>query len=600
MKKLKAKLDIYNKAYATNPIITDEEYEKLLAKYELLYGEYQPPVESTSLTLPIFAPSLKKFKLKKEVDQWESEYKNSKVVSDKIDGISFIVAYSDSIRLYTHSNSETGFDKTHLLPYLNIPHLEIKQKEKMIVRGELAIRLDKFEKYRVKYTSPRNMIAGMINSKEIDKEILKDFSFLAFQLVYQYADNIVSEMTPEIQFNLLTQYGFEIVTNVTKINHVSFDYLKDRLTNVACPYLRDGLVVAENEHEILTMNNPKNKIAFKMLGQVEETTVINVEWNESRLQKLKPRIHYESIFLSNANLSWTSGFNARFITTFNIGPGTKLLMTRSGDVNPYIVTVVQGTTASLPDVKYEWDKTKTDILVNINDNIKVKRICHFFEVLGAKFMAVKTVSKLYTKFNTINQLLQVTLDDLLTVVKQKSAERILAHIAIAIDNITLIKVMEGSSLFVGFGQVKLNNLLTSLPSIKDYLLSDGEPITVTDLGKVDKIDKTAALFIQQLDEFKDFLNDNLFIKSKLSVVNLPVIYQEVETIFKNEVIVFSGDKKLTEKVKLMGAIVDKNVTKRTTLLVVDQVGVMHSKEQMCMEKKIPILSLHDFKKKYNI
>ena len=47
-----------------------------------------------------------------------------------------------------------------------------------------------------------------------------------------------------------------------------------------------------------------------------------------------------------------------------------------------------------------------------------------------------------------------------------------------------------------------------------------------------------------------------------------------------------------------GAIVDANVTKRTTLLVVDQVGTMNNKEKTCMQKKIPILSLREFTKKY--
>jgi len=60
-------------------------------------------------------------------------------------------------------------------------------------------------------------------------------------------------------------------------------------------------------------------------------------------------------------------------------------------------------------------------------------------------------------------------------------------------------------------------------------------------------------------------------------------------------IVFSGDKKLTNTAKSLGAIVDGCIKKRTTLLVVDQLGTMNHKEKTCIEKGIKVMSLQDFK-----
>lgn len=607
MQQLKEKLDRHNKLYSNQPEITDDEYEKLLTKYNLLYGEYTPAVDSTSLKLPLFAPSLKKYKLQKDLERWEREYEGDKIISDKIDGISLIVCYTNNTTtIYTHSNSESGYDKSLLLPYLNLPPLKIKEGEKLIVRGELAIKLSVFEKYKDRYTSPRNMITGVINSKDIDTDIIKDFTFLAFQLSFIYTDNTISILNSETQFNLLTNFGFTTVTNIIKVKSVNYEMLKDRLKTIACPYLRDGLVVAQNAYEPITAKDPNNKIAFKVLGDTAETTVIKVEWEESRLQKLKPRIHYDSVFLSQANLTWTSGFNAGFIKKYNIGPGTKLIMTRSGDVNPYILSITEGTSASLPDCEYKWDDSKTEIYVNVNDTIKIKRICHFFDVLGGKFLAFKTIKKLYNyKFDSINKIINITMEDLLTIdsIKKLSAERIFKQINQCVNNSTLPKIMEGSSIFVGFGEVKINNILNHLPSLSDYFLYDTDlTITKNDIEEVEGIQTMAEKFMNYINNFKIFFNELEKIKHIIitNSITLPVIEKKTGNVFNGQVIVFSGDKKLTEQVKLLGGIVDKNVTKRTTLLVVDEVGVMHNKEKVCTQKKIPIISLHDFKIKYNL
>ncbi|MFM8430420.1 MAG: MBL fold metallo-hydrolase, partial [Holophagaceae bacterium] len=51
--------------------------------------------------------------------------------------------------------------------------------------------------------------------------------------------------------------------------------------------------------------------------------------------------------------------NARYIVQHSIGPGTRIRVTRSGEVIPYIVEVVKGSKEpQMPNVEYEWNETR--------------------------------------------------------------------------------------------------------------------------------------------------------------------------------------------------------------------------------------------------
>lgn len=62
------------------------------------------------------------------------------------------------------------------------------------------------------------------------------------------------------------------------------------------------------------------------------------------------------------------------------------------------------------------------------------------------------------------------------------------------------------------------------------------------------------------------------------------------------VIVFSGNKQYTQLARQLGATVDKTVTKRTTLVVVDKPGTNNEKKGI--QYQIPIVNLKEFEIKY--
>ena len=108
-------------------------------------------------------------------------------------------------------------------------------------------------------------------------------------------------------------------------------------------YEIDGLIITnDKKHTKNKSGNPKYAVAFKsqLDEQIEITTVTNVEWNPSKRGILVPRIKLKPIKIGGDTITFTTGFNAKYIKDNNIGIGTRLKMIKSGDVIPYILEVL--------------------------------------------------------------------------------------------------------------------------------------------------------------------------------------------------------------------------------------------------------------------
>jgi NAD-dependent DNA ligase len=619
------------------PLISDAMYDQLVEEYETLYGSYVPMstggVIHNKCKLPSFSPSLDKIKTQYDFNKWVEKYTGPYVVMDKVDGMSIIINYTDNdIFIYTHcTDGIHGSDVSHLCKYLNIP----KDIINLEIRGELAIYKDVFSKYNEEYECERAMISGVVNAtKNINYELVKQFTFFAFEI------KNVPLKTSE-QLAQLKQYGFT-VPNYIIVNKLSFidlskeleekiSYLEENQflpTKINIP--RDGKVIANDLFEQLPTNrNPLHKIAFKIVGDTEEVTVLGVEWNASKHGKLKPRIHFKPIQLEGGTLNWVTGYNAKFIVDNQIGANSILLLSR--DIVADVVSIVKGTKASLPTQPYTWNDTKVDFLVQVNDQVKIKRIYTFFDTLETKHVGLKTVEKIYNAgYKSVLDFYQLTLEQLCAIkgFQTKGATKILDSINNSYNNVTLAKVMTGSCIFPNFGEKRHQDILNNLPSITQCILFDKPMVSTDDVKNVHGIDSMATEYVQNIKTFKIFINILPKIKAKL-IDNynneekqlLPIIDTTTVLIENKEeiveyltpplipptdkgsplrgmTIVFSGDKKQTNECKKLGAIVDMSVTKRTTLLVVEKVGTMNSKERECMEKNIKIMQLDEFKAKY--
>ena len=258
------------------------------------------------MVLPYWMGSMNKKKTKEEVEKWYPKYPGEVVISDKLDGKSFILDIKDGIpKLYSRGNGNQGKDISYLLKYIKIPSLE----GNYILRGEILISKNNFQRIKTNAANSRSFIAGISNLKKIDKDKshdLKLVDLICFEV-------IEPELKPAEQFIFLKEKGFKVVYNEIQ-PEVTFESLQGILKKrkTESEYDIDGIIVCQNKiYPRSEDKNPKHAIAFKMDMEFAISKVIDIEWNLSKHGKLKP-VLIEPVSLNAATVK-AVGNNAAFI-----------------------------------------------------------------------------------------------------------------------------------------------------------------------------------------------------------------------------------------------------------------------------------------------
>jgi len=165
----------------------------------------------------------------------------------------------------------------------------------------------------------------------------------------------------------------------------------------------DGVVISVNKSERENVKHPKNKVAFKVQGEIVESKVADIEWNVSRTGKIVPVIIIEPISIGGVTINRTSGFNAEFIISNRIVKGNVIKLIRSGDVIPYIVEVEKGSFDSESLVPLYCPSCDSELsckgvnLICPNKGCtdrSFKEVEYFLRTLGAENITSKTLEKL--------------------------------------------------------------------------------------------------------------------------------------------------------------------------------------------------------------
>ena len=285
------------------------------AKYDILFniiigidekkkGEvgYKLRESENRVVLPYWLGSMDKIKPsdKDKFERWINKFpKDSYFITEKLDGVSCLFIYNsegNKISLYTRGDGKIGADISYLHSYLNfIPKRFNIPEGNIVVRGELIISKDNWKKYSSKYSNPRNMVSGLVNSKTI-KEGINDIDFIAYELI---EENNNQKKISE-QFKLLKKYGFKTALSSDNIDKVNIEKLTNLLTEFKkkSSYEIDGIIIQINKEYIRNKSgNPEYAFAFKMTDEenIVKAKVIRVEWNLSKRGFLKPRVSIDQL-----------------------------------------------------------------------------------------------------------------------------------------------------------------------------------------------------------------------------------------------------------------------------------------------------------------
>jgi len=603
-----------NRTYYTlsKPLLSDNQYDILKEYIETKYPanvaitQVGAPVTRSKVELPYEMASMDKIKPDTSaLSDWVKQYKGPYVLSCKLDGVSGMYSTEgDTPKLYTRGDGKVGQDVSHLIKTLKLP-----KHKGHVVRGEFIILKDVFNtKYRDKFANPRNLVSGIVNAKSIDEKT-SDLHFVAYEVirpVYKSSE----------QMRLLQELGHEVVLNRV-VPSLSNALLSETLVEwrTKYDYEIDGVIVCDDHIHTRGSGNPRHAFAFKMVlsDQVAEAKVVDVVWAASKDGYLKPRVRIEPIHIGGVTIEYATGFNGKFIEENNIGVGAVITMIRSGDVIPYIKSVVvPADTGKMPDVPYIWTDTHVDVLLeNKNDDpmVREKNITGFFTEIGVEGLSSGNVRRIMAAgYDTVPKIVKMEKSDFAKVdgFQQKTVDKLYDGIRDRISKATLVQLMVGSNMFGhGMGERKLGPVIEAYP---DFLVSaDSKAEKMRQLG-TKGIHKNAEEVVDSIIPFLKFLDEcGIKTKTKTSASastaasTTAAKFDTTHPLYGKTIVMTKiRDKEIIDFLEAKGGKLGDNVKADTLALIVKSKDDVSAKTKTATDKNVPIMTPDEFKREYKI
>jgi DNA ligase (NAD+) len=394
--------------YNDIPEITDQEFDALLNRLKDLkpdskvINETGAPPKKKKVKLPYVLGSLTN-KGVDDVMTWLTKQPCNIHGSEKLDGLSIYAEWEKGILklVSTKGDGTYGEDITQkAMLFQGIPR-KLNKKATVHARGEALIIGELSEKYKTK----RNAVGGIINRD--NTEDAKLVHVLFYELIY--AKNIPALETQRFRklnkFGLKTPHTFIIMKNelrTPKGKKFILEYLENHVKSnkTTLPYDTDGVVLVPEENKREDIKFPKNKVAFKIENQPIETVVNEVVGQVTRMGYVIPVVHIGTVDIEGVEVNHPTGHNYDWLRKKKIGKGAIVGIVRSGDVIPYIKSVIKPGKVIIPrkcpscDYLLKWEGVH---LVCNNKKCKGKKFAqveHFIRTMGAKEISSPTLIKL--------------------------------------------------------------------------------------------------------------------------------------------------------------------------------------------------------------
>ena len=627
----KSKNDYFNNS--ETPLLTDKTYDIL----EIILKEKKPNSNVFKLVgaiianpedkvkLPYYMSSLDKVKPgEKVLTKWLKNNPADIIVSEKVDGLSGLLIIEKgadnkyTTTLYKHGDGVEGQNISQLIEKgIDIGKLNHKEIEKVLqtekhlaVRGEIIIKKSVFaNKYNKLYQKDRALVAGIVNSKHPDANIIKDMEIVFYELITP------CNMTFEEQFKNMKSYGINVVNYKTYKSLVESQLPEVLMTfKQESQYEIDGIILTDNtkSHKRILSGNPKYSVAFKMPldEQIANTKILNVEYNISKHGTLAPRIQYNPVVIKGDTHQYTSGFNLKYIVDNKINIGTEIQIIKSGDVIPYIYKILKASdTALMPpkEIKWHWNDTHVDAIVDnaeSNEDVRTKRIISFFAVMKIAGVGEGVVNKLVNAgYDEIKTILELTPDVIAQIdgFQLKSATNVYNSIHKVIDvPQPLDRVMTASNIFgIGLGEKKFKLVLDAIPNfIEKWVMR--KSLLRPDIMSVEGFsDKSADLLLEGMPKFIEWLD----IHKNIIKLEKPSEKQKPKgDKFAGMVVVFTGLRNADMEKAIVdgGGVIGSGVSGKTTLIIAKDPSESSSKLNKARETGISIMGIDAFAKQYSL
>lgn len=459
------------------------------------------------------------------------------VVEFKIDGLSVGLTYKNGVfeKGATRGNGVVGEDITENLRTVKTIPLKINDTEVVVVRGEVYISKQNFEKINELqeeqglqlFANPRNLAAGTLRQLDSKLTAKRPLDIFIFNLEYIENTNLKShseslEYLKNLGFKVSTDY--KVCSNIEGvIEHI--EYWTENRSKL--PFEIDGMVIKVNDlqqREVMgyTAKSPRWAIAYKFPAEQKKTKLIDIIVEVGRTGTITPTAILEPVRLAGTTVSRATLHNEDYINEKDIKIGDTVLVQKAGDIIPQVVQVVKDDrdgneiefkfpdkcpVCSEPTVRLEGEAAVK--CINISCPAQIRRgIIHFasrdamnIEGLGESIVGLLLDNNI---IKDIADLYYIKKEDVINLERmgEKSAEN-------------LIKAIEKSK------QNELYRLINGL-GIK-YIGVKGAKVLAKNFDSLDEIINADAVQLTNLEEFGDIMANSVveFFKEEknMTVIN---------------------------------------------------------------------------------
>lgn len=630
----------YNYYVLDNPLVTDEEYDRLY--HQAIEFEKKNPelIDKSSPTQRVGGAVLDKFEksehLQKmysledifnfeELKEWRDRFNFENLsfyCEPKFDGASLNLIYENGVlqKATTRGDGLIGENVTENAKTINSIPLEIDTKELIEIRGEVVIKKLDFEKINQErlaneeslFANPRNASAGSL--RQLDSKITAKRKLIFYPWgVGQNSLNINS--TNELM-EYIYNLGFKqppkrkLCHTVEEIEKF-YKYLIDIRDDIEM--MLDGMVIkidsiATQNSLGYTVKNPRFSVAYKFPALEKITKIKSIDLQVGRMGIITPVANLEPVEIEGVIVERATLHNFDDIGRKDIKIGDSVIIIRSGDVIPKVIKPLE----HLRDENIKNIERPTNCPIcnsmvldegtqikcqNIScPAIAINSIIHFAskKCMNIDGLGKKIVEKLYNE-NIIKDIL-----DLFSLEREKLLE------------------------LEGFKDKKVDNLLNSIESSKNIeCFRFINALGIEHIGEVAsrkicnkfgveflKVTKDEVLDIdgfgeEMAESFIEFIEVNRDRVVKLLEIIEPISnkIEQIESIFTDKTVVITGTlsrsrDEVKELLTQMGAKVTSSISKKTDFLIYGENA--GSKYEKAEKLGVKLISESEFLEKIEI
>ncbi len=379
--KLRKEIERHNRLYYDQaaPEISDVEYDRLYLEFEALEKKHPDWVTPDSPTQVIGGHAIERFEkvehrlpmlslekayTKDEIAAWIASMERelgrsvawSFTVEPKIDGDSLELVYEkgEFVLAATRGDGRVGENVTHTVKTLRkLPRTLKKGPDLAEIRGEAYLNLEDFREINRKlveqgeepFANARNLVAGSLKQKDATVTQSRPLRFVAYGLGTLSGEKFSShsKILDWFRSQKFEVPPFKVVHTVDEIQAYWDKIVSER---DSMDHEIDGIVVKVNDLALrdalgARSKSPRWAIAYKFPAREENTAVLAVDWQVGRSGKLTPVARLKPVPISGVTVSNATLHNPARIEKLDLRIGDTVLVTRSGDVIPYVVKVIE-------------------------------------------------------------------------------------------------------------------------------------------------------------------------------------------------------------------------------------------------------------------